>query len=73
LLVDAPVSGGVTGAERGSLTIMVGGSAGDVRRVRGLLDTLGSRVIHVGEVGAGHAVKAPAVGPPPLVFLARKL
>jgi 3-hydroxyisobutyrate dehydrogenase len=57
-LVDAPVSGGVAGATRGSLTIMAGGAAADVRRVRGLLDVLGSRVMHVGDVGAGHAVKA---------------
>jgi 3-hydroxyisobutyrate dehydrogenase len=57
-LVDAPVSGGVAGAVHGSLTIMAGGAAGDVQRVRGLLDVLGARVMHVGDVGAGHAVKA---------------
>jgi 3-hydroxyisobutyrate dehydrogenase len=57
-LVDAPVSGGVAGAVKGSLTIMAGGAPGDVRRVRGLLDVLGKQVMHVGDVGAGHAVKA---------------
>jgi 3-hydroxyisobutyrate dehydrogenase len=57
-LVDAPVSGGVSGAERGSLTIMAGGPADGVRRVRPLLDVLGSRILHVGGAGAGHAVKA---------------
>ena len=57
-LVDAPVSGGVSGAERGSLTIMAGGAADEVGRVRPLLYVLGSRVLHVGDVGAGHAVKA---------------
>jgi 3-hydroxyisobutyrate dehydrogenase len=57
-LVDAPVSGGVRGAEQGSLTVMVGGAAADVRRAAPLLDVLGGRVMHVGEVGAGHAVKA---------------
>lgn len=57
-LVDAPVSGGVKGAEQGSLTVMVGGAELDVERVRGLLDVLGKRVMHVGDVGAGHAVKA---------------
>jgi 3-hydroxyisobutyrate dehydrogenase len=57
-LVDAPVSGGVRGAEQGSLTIMVGGATADVERVRGLLDVMGKRVMHVGDVGAGHAVKA---------------
>ncbi|MGE5293025.1 MAG: NAD(P)-dependent oxidoreductase [Micromonosporaceae bacterium] len=57
-LVDAPVSGGVAGAAGGSLTVMAGGEPGDVERVRGLLDVMGSRVMHVGGVGAGHAVKA---------------
>jgi 3-hydroxyisobutyrate dehydrogenase len=57
-LVDAPVSGGVRGAENGSLTIMAGGTTDDVTRIRGMLAVLGSRVLHVGGVGAGHAVKA---------------
>jgi 3-hydroxyisobutyrate dehydrogenase len=57
-LVDAPVSGGVSGAVSGQLTIMAGGAPGDVHRVRPLLDVLGARVVHVGDVGAGHAVKA---------------
>ncbi len=57
-LVDAPVSGGVAGAVSGRLTIMAGGAPGDVRRVRGLLDVLDPRVVPVGDVGAGHAVKA---------------
>jgi 3-hydroxyisobutyrate dehydrogenase len=56
--VDAPVSGGVSGARQGTLTIMVGGEPGAVRRVRGPLAALGSRVLHVGGSGAGHAVKA---------------
>jgi 3-hydroxyisobutyrate dehydrogenase len=56
--VDAPVSGGVAGAVSGRLTIMAGGAPGDLRRVRGLLDVLGARVLPVGDVGAGHAVKA---------------
>jgi 3-hydroxyisobutyrate dehydrogenase len=57
-LVDAPVSGGVTGAVSGRLTIMAGGEEADVARVRPLLDVLGAKVVHVGDVGAGHAVKA---------------
>jgi 3-hydroxyisobutyrate dehydrogenase len=56
--VDAPVSGGVSGAESGTLTIMAGGDKGDVDAVRPLLDVLGSRTLHVGPTGAGHAVKA---------------
>jgi 3-hydroxyisobutyrate dehydrogenase len=57
-LVDAPVSGGVRGAEQGRLTVMVGGAAADVRRAGPLLEVLGGRVTHVGDIGAGHAVKA---------------
>jgi 3-hydroxyisobutyrate dehydrogenase len=56
-LVDAPVSGGVTGAVAGSLTIMVGGPDGVVGTLEPLLAQLG-RVRHVGPVGAGHALKA---------------
>lgn len=56
--VDAPVSGGVAGAESGSLTIMVGGTEWAVTKVRPVLDVLGSKVLHVGDIGAGHALKA---------------
>jgi 3-hydroxyisobutyrate dehydrogenase len=57
-LVDAPVSGGVPRATDGTLTIMAGGRAAAVERVRPLLEAMGSRVLHVGPVGAGHALKA---------------
>jgi len=56
-LVDAPVSGGVKGAVAGTLAIMVGGSAEHFAEVEGLLRTLG-KPTHVGEIGAGHALKA---------------
>jgi 3-hydroxyisobutyrate dehydrogenase len=56
-LMDAPVSGGVRGAEAGTLTIMAGGPGPLVEYQRPLLECLGT-VIHVGPVGAGHAVKA---------------
>ncbi len=56
-LVDAPVSGGVSGAESGKLTIMFGGTDADVARVLPLLDVLG-KPVHVGAVGSGHAIKA---------------
>ncbi|HEX5014318.1 MAG TPA: NAD(P)-dependent oxidoreductase [Candidatus Limnocylindrales bacterium] len=56
-LVDAPVSGGVAGAERGSLAIMVGGAPEDVDRVTPVLSVMG-RVVRAGPSGAGHAVKA---------------
>jgi 3-hydroxyisobutyrate dehydrogenase len=57
-LVDAPVSGGVAGALEGSLTIMVGGSEQAFLAAQPVLQNLGSRVVHAGGVGAGHAVKA---------------
>ncbi len=56
-LVDAPVSGGVRAAERGSLTIMAGGTQTDIDRVDGLLGVLGS-VTRTGALGSGHAMKA---------------
>jgi 3-hydroxyisobutyrate dehydrogenase len=56
-LVDAPVSGGVARARTGELAIMVGGETAGVERVQSLLAVLGNPV-HVGPVGAGHAMKA---------------
>jgi 3-hydroxyisobutyrate dehydrogenase len=56
--VDAPVSGGVGGAEAASLAIMVGASAETFEAVRPLLQCMGAKVIRAGEVGSGHAVKA---------------
>ena len=56
-MIDAPVSGGVRGAEAGTLTVMVGGATRDVEDARPLLEVFG-RVVHAGEIGAGHAVKA---------------
>jgi 3-hydroxyisobutyrate dehydrogenase len=55
---DAPVSGGTAGAEAGTLTVMVGGADEVVARIQPLLRAFGRRVVHVGPVGAGHAVKA---------------
>lgn len=55
--VDAPVSGGVGGAEEGSLAIMAGGSAADIERVRPVLMHLGQRLTHMGETGAGQVSK----------------
>lgn len=56
--VDAPVSGGVAGAERAALTVMVGGDAADVERARPVLERFGRKVVHGGPVGAGDALKA---------------
>ncbi|MFL5779414.1 MAG: NAD(P)-dependent oxidoreductase [Chloroflexota bacterium] len=57
-MVDAPVSGGSEGAEKGTLTIFVGGEVEDVERARPILETMGKTVTHVGPIGAGQAVKA---------------
>jgi 3-hydroxyisobutyrate dehydrogenase len=56
-LIDAPVSGGTKGAVSGTLAIMAGGAPATVEHVRPLLETMG-KVTHVGDVGAGHAMKA---------------
>ncbi len=55
--VDAPVSGGVPGAEAGTLAIMAGGRGEDVDLLRPLLAHLGQRVTHMGAVGAGQVTK----------------
>ena len=56
--VDAPVSGGVSLAEKGELTVMLGGSAEDTERARPIVALFGKKkVVHIGPVGAGHAVK----------------
>lgn len=57
-LVDAPVSGGVAGAVAGTLTVMVGGPREAFLLIRPVLEAMGSRVVHAGGTGAGHAVKA---------------
>jgi 3-hydroxyisobutyrate dehydrogenase-like beta-hydroxyacid dehydrogenase len=55
--VDAPVTGSAPRADEGTLTIMAGGAAEDVERARPLLDTMGSLVLHVGDVGQGQMLK----------------
>ncbi|MEV8274704.1 3-hydroxyisobutyrate dehydrogenase [Microbacterium sp. NPDC077184] len=55
--LDAPVSGGVVGAEAGTLTFMIGGAASDLDEVRALLETMGRRVVPCGGPGLGQAAK----------------
>jgi 3-hydroxyisobutyrate dehydrogenase len=55
---DAPVSGGTSGAEAGTLIIMVGADERVFERARPVLALMGSRIERVGPVGAGHALKA---------------
>ena len=56
--LDAPVSGGVAGAEIATLTVMVGGDAATLTRVMPVFDAFGEKIVHCGPVGAGHALKA---------------
>ena len=56
-LVDAPVSGGVAGARKGSVAIMVGGPQARYERAREVLETISPNVFHAGDIGAGHAMK----------------
>ncbi len=55
--VDAPVSGGQVGAEQGSLSIMAGGTADALERVRPVFEVLGSNITHIGDIGAGQVAK----------------
>ena len=56
-MVDAPVSGGVAGAEAASLTFMVGGDDAAFERARPLLETMGKTIVHAGGPGNGQAAK----------------
>jgi 3-hydroxyisobutyrate dehydrogenase len=56
-MVDAPVSGGVTGAEAATLTFMAGGSADALERARPILEKMGKTIVHAGGPGNGQAAK----------------
>jgi 3-hydroxyisobutyrate dehydrogenase len=56
-LLDAPVSGGPSGAAEGTLTMMIGGAEADFEEARPVLDALSSRAVHVGPSGAGNIAK----------------
>ena len=56
-VLDAPVSGGVKGAEAGTLTIMVGGNAESLEKVRKVLEAMGQKIFAVGPAGNGNVVK----------------
>ncbi len=57
MMVDAPVSGGVAGAEAATLTFMVGGAEAAFRRAEPILQVMGKAVIHAGPAGNGQAAK----------------
>ena len=56
-LVDAPVSGGVAGAKKGSVAIMIGGPPARYERARTVLEAISPNIFHAGDIGAGHAMK----------------
>jgi len=57
LMLDAPVSGGVGGAQAGTLTFMVGGSDTAFAKAKSILERMGKTVVHAGGAGAGQAAK----------------
>lgn len=56
--LDCPVSGGQVGAVNGTLTIMVGGKADALQKVRPVLEAMGKTITHIGDSGAGQVAKA---------------
>jgi 3-hydroxyisobutyrate dehydrogenase len=57
LSLDAPVSGGVGGAEAATLTFMAGGAKDAFEKAKPMLEGMGKRIVHCGEAGAGQAAK----------------
>ena len=57
LMLDAPVSGGVIGAEAGTLTFMVGGEAGAFARAEPILQAIGRTIVYAGPAGSGQTAK----------------
>jgi 3-hydroxyisobutyrate dehydrogenase len=55
--IDAPVSGGVGGAKAGTLTFIVGGTAGNFQRANAVLSAMGKNLFHAGDIGAGQIAK----------------
>jgi len=56
--VDAPVSGGVEGARKGTLSVMAGGDSANISRIMPVLEAISGNVTHMGPVGSGQATKA---------------
>lgn len=56
--LDAPVSGGVEGAKNGTLAMMIGGDLAVLEKVQPILESMATRIVHIGETGAGQATKA---------------
>ena len=56
-MIDAPVSGGVKGAEEAGLTFMVGGSVENVEKAKPILSMMGKNIFHAGDSGSGQIAK----------------
>ena len=56
--VDAPVSGGVEGAKKGTLSVMAGGESANISRIMPVLEAISASITHMGPVGSGQATKA---------------
>ena len=56
--VDAPVSGGVEGAQKATLSVMAGGESANISRIMPVLEAISGSVTHMGPVGSGQATKA---------------
>src|SRR6476469_9135131 len=56
--IDAPVSGGTSGAKAGTLTVMWGGEETVFPRVKAVIEAFGKKIVHAGPVGSGDALKA---------------
>jgi len=56
--VDAPVSGGVEGAQNGTLSVMAGGDSANISRIMPVLEAISASITHMGPVGSGQATKA---------------
>jgi len=57
-MIDAPVSGGVAGAQAGTLSIMVGGDEAVFHSCKSILSVMGKNIFHMGGIASGHTVKA---------------
>jgi len=56
-LIDAPVSGGIAGAQAGTISIMVGSSDEQLARIRPILECISPNIFHTGRLGNGHVMK----------------
>ncbi|HVA69513.1 MAG TPA: NAD(P)-dependent oxidoreductase [Candidatus Binataceae bacterium] len=56
-VLDSPVSGGVVGARKATLAVMVGGSEADYNEIKPVLDAIGDKVTYIGEIGSGAVAK----------------